>query len=108
MAERYETIGDIRGPGLFIGIDFVRNRKTRVPATEACREAWSYAMERGLITQFGGIGGNVLKFKPPLIVSMMDLNRMLDIIEDIAAFIQKKVDEEYKPNAHESHESTRI
>ena len=108
MAERYETIGDIRGPGLFIGIDFVRNRKTRAPATQACHEAWSYAMERGLITQFGGIGGNVLKFKPPLIVSMMDLNRMLDIIEDIAAFIQKKVDEEYKLNAHESHESTRI
>jgi 4-aminobutyrate aminotransferase-like enzyme len=93
MAERYEVIGDIRGPGLFIGIDFVQNRKTKRPATEACREAWSYALERGLITQFGGIGGNVLKFKPPLIVSVADLNRMIEIIEDIAAFIQKKVEE---------------
>jgi 4-aminobutyrate aminotransferase-like enzyme len=93
MAERFETIGDVRGPGLFIGIDFVQDRKTKSPATEACREAWSYALERGLITQFGGIGGNVLKFKPPLIVSMTELNRMLDIIEDAAAFIQKKVDE---------------
>jgi len=92
MAERYETIGDVRGPGLFIGIDFVIDRKSKTPATEACREAWNYALERGLITQFGGIGGNVLKFKPPLIVSMEDLNGMLDIIEDIAAFIQRKVD----------------
>jgi 4-aminobutyrate aminotransferase-like enzyme len=93
MAERYEVIGDVRGPGLFIGIDFVQNRKAKSPATEACREAWRYALERGLITQFGGIGGNVLKFKPPLIVSVADLNRMIEVIEDIAAFIQKKVEE---------------
>src|SRR5262245_15404069 len=62
MAKRYEVIGDIRGPGLFIGIDFVQNRKTKRPATEACREAWSYALERGLITQFGGIGGPGVNF----------------------------------------------
>ena len=92
MAERHETIGDVRGPGLFIGIDFVRDRKTKVPATEACREAWDYALERGLITQFGGVGSNVLKFKPPLIVSLSDLHRMLDLVEEIAAFVQKKVD----------------
>jgi 4-aminobutyrate aminotransferase/(S)-3-amino-2-methylpropionate transaminase len=91
MAERYEVIGDVRGPGLFIGVDFVRNRKTKEPATDACSQAWEYAVEHGLIVQFGGTGGNVLKFKPPLIVSLPDLHRMLDIVEDVAAFIQKTV-----------------
>jgi 4-aminobutyrate aminotransferase-like enzyme len=96
MAEHYEVIGDVRGPGLFVGVDFVRNRKTKEPATDACRKAWEYAVERGLIVQFGGTGGNVLKFKPPLVVSLPDLHRMLDIVEDVAAFVQKAVDDNRK------------
>jgi 4-aminobutyrate aminotransferase-like enzyme len=91
MAKRYEVIGDVRGPGLFIGVDFVEDRATKVPATAACREAWDYAMEKGLICQFGGVGANVLKFKPPLTTPEEDFERMLDLIEDIAAFIQTKV-----------------
>ena len=96
MSDRYEVIGDVRGPGLFIGVDFVLDRNTRLPATEACRQAWEYALQKGLITQFGGRGGNVLKFKPPLVVSEADLSQMLDITEDVTAFIQKHVDQHHR------------
>ena len=61
MARRFDVIGDVRGPGLFIGIDFVENLDTKAPATAACRKAWEFAIDRGLITQFGGFGVNVLK-----------------------------------------------
>ena len=91
LAERYEVIGDVRGPGLFIGVDFVEDRATREPATAACREAWEFALERGLITQFGGISGNVLKFKPPLTTPETDFAQMLEISEEVVAFIQQKV-----------------
>ncbi len=91
MATRYETIGDVRGPGLFIGVDYVEDRDTKLPATAACREAWDYAIDRGLICQFGGVGGNVLKFKPPLTTPEKDFESMLDIIEDISAFIEHAV-----------------
>ena len=91
MAERYSVIGDIRGPGLFVGIDFVQDRTSKSPATKACQEAWEFALDRGLITQFGGVGGNVLKFKPPLTVPDEDFRRMLDLVEDVAAFIQRRV-----------------
>ena len=49
-------------------------------------------MERGLIAQLGGIGGNVLKFKPPLTTPEADFERMLEITADVAAFSQRQID----------------
>lgn len=96
LARSYDVVGDVRGPGLFIGIDFVENLDTKVPATAACRKAWEFAIDRGLITQFGGFGVNVLKLKPPLTTPQDDFDRMLDISEEVVAFIQKEVDGQRK------------
>jgi 4-aminobutyrate aminotransferase / (S)-3-amino-2-methylpropionate transaminase / 5-aminovalerate transaminase len=96
LARRYDVIGDVRGPGLFIGVDFVENRQTKAPATAACRKAWGYALDQGLITQFGGFGSNVYKFKPPLTTPQADFDRMLEISDDVVAFIQKEVDQHRK------------
>ncbi|MBZ5596325.1 MAG: aspartate aminotransferase family protein [Acidobacteriia bacterium] len=94
LARRFEVIGDVRGPGLFIGVDFVEDRQTKAYATTACRKAWEFALDRGLITQFGGIGSNVLKFKPPLTTPEPDFKRMLEIAADTVAFIQQEVDQQ--------------
>jgi 4-aminobutyrate aminotransferase-like enzyme len=93
LAKKYDVIGDVRGPGLFIGVDFVEDRKTKAPATEACKLAWEFALDHGLLTQFGGIGVNVLKFKPPLVTPAEDFETMLQISEEVVAFIQRKVEE---------------
>jgi acetylornithine/succinyldiaminopimelate/putrescine aminotransferase len=50
-------------------------------------------MERGLVIQFGAAAGNVYKFKPPLTTPQADFDRMLEISEEIVAFIQREVDE---------------
>ena len=92
MAERYDVIGDVRGPGLFIGVDYVEDRETKTPATPACQLAWEFALDRGLIIQFGGTAGNVLKFKPPLTTPASDFKRMLDLCEETTAFIQQEVE----------------
>lgn len=91
LAERYDVIGDVRGPGLFIGVDFVEDRQTKAPATAACRAAWEFALDRGLITQFGGVGANVYKFKPPLTTPVPEFERMLELSEEVVAFIQQAV-----------------
>jgi 4-aminobutyrate aminotransferase-like enzyme len=91
LAERYETIGDVRGPGLFVGIDFVVDRDTKEPASEACAEAWEFALQRGLVVHFGGRASNVLKFKPPLTTPAGDFERMLELVEEVAAFIDARV-----------------
>jgi 4-aminobutyrate aminotransferase-like enzyme len=93
LAERFDVIGDVRGPGLFIGVDFVTDRQTKEPATEVCAAAWEYAVDRGLLCQFGGIGGNVLKFKPPLTTPQPDFDRMLDLVADVTEFIEQRVHE---------------
>ena len=90
LAERYEVVGDVRGPGLFIGIDLVEDRDTKKPATDACREAWTWAMDHGLITWFGG-AGNVLKFKPPLTTPEDEFDEMLDLVEQTVAFVEEHV-----------------
>lgn len=92
LASRFDVIGDVRGAGLFIGIDFVEDRETKKPATAACRRAWDYALDQGLLTQFGGTAGNVLKFKPPLTTPQADFDRMLEITGDVVSFIQKEVE----------------
>ena len=97
LARKFDVIGDVRGPGLFIGVDFVEDRKTKAPATEACRKGWEFALGSGLITQFGGTGSNVLKFKPPLTTTDADFQQMLEIAADTVSFIQGEV-EKHKGN----------
>jgi 4-aminobutyrate aminotransferase-like enzyme len=94
LSRQYEVIGDVRGPGLFIGVDFVEDRKTKAPASAACRKGWEFAIDHGLITQFGGFATNVYKFKPPLTTPIGDFERMLEISEEMVAFIQDEVDKE--------------
>ncbi|HEX9528480.1 MAG TPA: aminotransferase class III-fold pyridoxal phosphate-dependent enzyme, partial [Streptosporangiaceae bacterium] len=91
LSDRFEVIGDVRGPGLFVGIDYVRDLRTKEPATSACADAWVFAAQRGLLCQFGGIGGNVLKFKPPLTTPDEDFGRMLDLVDEVTEFIANRV-----------------
>jgi 4-aminobutyrate aminotransferase-like enzyme len=91
LAQGSAVIGDVRGPGLFVGIDYVLDTGTREPATAACADAWQYAARRGLLCQFGGIGANVLKFKPPLTTPDEDFERMLGLVEDVTGFIEERV-----------------
>jgi 4-aminobutyrate aminotransferase-like enzyme len=96
LARHYDVIGDVRGPGLFVGVDFVEDQATKVPATKACRKAWEFAIDNGLITQFGGFAANVYKFKPPLTTPKEDFENMLEISKKVVAFIQSEVDSQRK------------
>jgi len=91
LADSHAVVGDVRGPGLFVGIDFVTDRESRDPATAACADAWEFALDRGLVIHFGGAASNVLKFKPPLITPHEDFERMLELVEEVVAFVDTRV-----------------
>lgn len=80
MKERYEIIGDVRGLGLSIGVDLVVDRKTKVgnkvAAAKICYRAW----ENGVILTF--LANGVLRIQPPLVISIEELDKALDIIEE--------------------------
>jgi 4-aminobutyrate aminotransferase-like enzyme len=82
---RHEMIGDVRGPGLMIGIELVKDRETREPACEACHRIVGEAVEHGVLlgeSKFKGLG-NVLKIKLPLVISEQQADRVLEVFEKL-------------------------
>jgi 4-aminobutyrate aminotransferase len=82
MMEAFDIIGEVRGRGLLIGVDLVKDRGTREPArAEALKVCWR-AWERGLVMISFGRFGNVLRIAPPLTIGEEELDRALSIIEE--------------------------
>ena len=82
LAERHETIGDVRGLGLMIGVEFVEDRDTRVPDAKAFKHVAAHAYDNELIIIECGPDGNVLRFIPPLITTREELEWAIDLVDD--------------------------
>jgi 4-aminobutyrate aminotransferase len=79
MQSRYELIGDVRGLGLMLGLELVKDRKTKEKASREAEAIMYQALAKGL--SFKLTRGNVITLMPPLIISQEELDRALDIIE---------------------------
>lgn len=66
LAERHPLIGDVRGEGLFLGVELVRDRTTLEPATEEAGEIINFMRDDGVMLSTDGPFDNVLKIKPPM------------------------------------------
>lgn len=80
--EKYEPIGDIRGIGCMMGIEFVKDRKTKTPASELVAKIIAKAAFKGLIIEGAGIYGNVIRFLSPLVITDAQLEAGLAIYEE--------------------------
>jgi len=91
IGDKHAMLGDVRGAGLFIGIDFVRNRDTREPATEETSEICSRMKEEHLIlTSIDGPHENVLMIKPPMCFSRVDVDQVVDALDKILSTLQPR------------------
>lgn len=81
LANRHEAIGDVRGRGLFLGVDLVVDRGTREPASALARRLVSALREEAILVSTEGPGDNVLKLKPPLPFSAADADRLLESVD---------------------------
>jgi 4-aminobutyrate aminotransferase len=79
MQERFSPIGDVRGLGLMIGIEFVR--EGGLPDTEGLRKVMDFCLEGGLILLECGVDKNIIRLAPPLCVKTEELDAGLDILE---------------------------
>jgi 4-aminobutyrate aminotransferase-like enzyme len=83
MQEKYPVIGDIRGPGLAIGIELVKDRGTKEPAVEEANKVLAEGLEKGVVfgvSHYGGLG-HILKIKPPLVISDEEVEKALEVFE---------------------------
>jgi len=82
LAERYDCIGDVRGNGLFLAVEFVTSREDRTPATELVQRLMNGLRERGVLTGAIGPDKNILKLRPPLVITKDDADYALNILDD--------------------------
>ncbi len=83
LQECHRLIGDVRGSGLFLGIDLVRDRETREAATEQADYVVNRLRERGILAGTDGPYHNVLKLRPPLIFSEGDADLFVRTLEKV-------------------------
>jgi 4-aminobutyrate aminotransferase len=79
LQDKHKIIGDVRGVGLMIGVEFVKDRATREPATHFVGELEQLAFRRGLLLL--GCGKSIIRIAPPLVLSPYDVDTGLSILD---------------------------
>jgi len=91
VMERHELVGDVRGKGLILGIELVKDRKTKEPAPKEVSKVVYRAWELGLITVTTGLYSNVIEITPPLILAKNDIDEAVEIIEMAISDVKKGI-----------------
>jgi alanine-glyoxylate transaminase/(R)-3-amino-2-methylpropionate-pyruvate transaminase len=81
LASQHPIVGDVRGMGLMIGVELVTDRATRAPATAETLQVLEEARAMGVLLGKGGLGGNVLRIKPPMCITAEDVDFALDVLD---------------------------
>ncbi len=85
LQQKFPIIGDVRGSGLFLGLDLVLDRETRAPAPLQAGYVVNRLRECGILTGTDGPHHNVIKLRPPLIISETDADLLTTTLENILA-----------------------
>lgn len=87
--EKHDLIGDIRGVGLFVGIELVSDRTSRDPATEKAKQIADGLRERGILISRDGPYNNVLKIKPPMVITKVDMDHFISQLDLVLTEVEK-------------------
>ena len=81
LMEAHPLIGDVRGKGLMLGAELVRDRRTKEPASAETARLLELARDQGVLLGKTGQHGNVLRVKPPLCLTVEDADFALDVLD---------------------------
>ncbi|MDB6147428.1 MAG: aminotransferase class-III [Spartobacteria bacterium] len=81
LKEKHNLIGDVRGKGLMLGIELVKDRQSKEPAREECAQVLETAKEMGLLLGKGGLWGQTIRFSPPMCVNEADADYILEVLD---------------------------
>ena len=83
LMSRHELIGDVRSLGLLIGVELVLDREAREPATAEARVVLNAMRERGVLVGTTGRHSNVLKIRPPLVITREESEVLVDTLDRV-------------------------
>ena len=86
-----KTVGDVRGRGLMIGVEFVKDKTSKAYAPEEVLEVLEEARDRGLLVGKGGLYGNVLRVTPPMCITEADAHEIVRILSESIKAMEKKL-----------------
>ena len=81
LAKRHPLIGDVRGAGLFLGVELVRDRESLEPANDETRSVANKMRDAGVLVGIDGPHANVLKIRPPLVFTEVDAKRLVEALQ---------------------------
>ncbi|XP_004626824.1 ethanolamine-phosphate phospho-lyase isoform X1 [Octodon degus] len=99
---KHMLIGDIRGVGLFIGIDLVTDREKRTPATAEAQHVIYKMKEKRVLLSADGPHRNVLKIKPPMCFTAEDAEFMVEQLDGVLTVLEESIGIQTKPVISES------
>ncbi|NND01544.1 MAG: aminotransferase class III-fold pyridoxal phosphate-dependent enzyme [Acidimicrobiia bacterium] len=80
LMDSHDAIGDVRGNGLFLGMEFVTDRESKIPNPAVTAAVVGNAKENGVLLSIDGPHHNVIKIKPPLVFSTEDADRLVGVV----------------------------
>jgi alanine-glyoxylate transaminase/(R)-3-amino-2-methylpropionate-pyruvate transaminase len=82
LKDKHQIIGDVRGKGLMLGIEMVKDRATKEPATAECAAVLESARDMGLLLGKGGLRGQTIRFAPPMCLTAADADFLLEVLDE--------------------------
>ena len=91
MMDAHKIIGDVRGKGLMIGVELVKDRESKKPAKDEAERVILQALKRGVLVGIGGVEGNVLRVKPPLVITMEQAEKVAEALDGAITAVEKEM-----------------
>lgn len=82
LASRHEQMGDVRGSGLYLGVELVTDRESKTPWTEGAASLVNALRRKGVLVGTCGKAGNVLKIRPPLAFKAEHVGRFAEALDE--------------------------
>ncbi len=90
VQEKQPLIGEVRGMGLMLGVELVRDRTTKEPANTEAAAVLELCKERGLLIGKGGLFGNTLRIKPPMCLTKADADFLADCLDEVLGVVAEQ------------------
>jgi alanine-glyoxylate transaminase/(R)-3-amino-2-methylpropionate-pyruvate transaminase len=90
LADKHALIGEVRGLGLMLGVEFVRDQESKEPANTETADVLERMKERGVLVGKGGLFGNTLRLKPPMCITKDDADYLVAMLDEVLTEIEAR------------------